>query len=292
MTPIRIGDVTIQPIVELVERDLFKAKSFLPSMDRAEFDRHLPWIDGHCYDSESGKIFISIHSWLVRTNHHTVLIDTCIGNDKPREAIAKWHQMRTPWLDKLAAAGVAPEAVDYVMCTHMHVDHVGWNTMRRGGRWEPTFSNAKYLFCKQEYEYWQSQSENLLQREVYQDSILPVVEADQALMVEDGHSLDDQFEVELAPGHTPGSIAVALEDRAEKGLFTGDIIHHPVQVFHPDWSSMACADPVQSAATRRRILEKLAESGALLLPAHFVAPHAGHVSAKGEAFSFHWLGAE
>ena len=292
MTPISVGDVTIQPIVEFVEKDLFKLDKFLPTLERAQFEEHLHWIDGHSYDSRTNKIFLSIHAWLVRTAHHTVLIDTCVGNDKPRAGLDKWDRMQTAWLDKLAAAGVAPEDVDYVMCTHMHVDHVGWNTRLQDGRWVPTFPNARYLFCQQEYDHFRNLEENEFARVVYDDSVLPVIEAGQALIVEDGHNLDDTFSVDLAPGHTPGSIAIELEDKGKRGLFTGDIIHHPIQVYYPDCSSRACLDFTQSAATRRRILSQVAETGALLLPAHFTTPHAGHVRAGGDAFTFHWLGEE
>ncbi len=289
MATIALGDTTIQPIVEMMERTIFKADTFFPTMDRAAFDRHLPWMEGQCYDGETKRIFLSIHSWLVRTPHHTILIDTCIGNDKDREGMDSWSGMQTPWLEKLAAAGVAPEDVDYVMCTHLHVDHVGWNTSLADGRWTPTFPNAKYLFCRQEYDYCENREGDAFSRRVYLDSILPVVEAGQAVMIEDGYTLDDCFEIELAPGHTPGSIVIGLEDGGKRGRFTGDVIHHPVQVYHPDWSSRACIDPAQSAATRRRVLADVAESGALLLPAHFPNPHAGHVTAQGDAFAFHWL---
>ena len=191
------------------------------------------------------------------------------------------------WLDNLRAAGVAPEQVDYVMCTHMHVDHVGWNTQLVDGRWVPTFPNARYLYSRVESDAFTS-SENPLWQQVYADSVLPTVESGQALLVEDGHDVDEMFTLEAAPGHTPGNSVVDLRSGGARGLFVGDVIHHPIQLRYPDWQTKFCTDPLQSAQTRRRVLEAAVERQSLLVPAHFVAPHCGHVHEKGEAFWIDW----
>lgn len=282
----RIGDTTITAIPESVFRG-FKPDDMFHDRDAAAFEAERGWMDGEHYDPADNAMVISIHAWLVRTPRHTVLIDTCCGNDKERPERPQWHRMQTGWLDNLRAAGVAPEEVDYVMCTHMHVDHVGWNTQLKDGRWVPTFPNARYVYSRVESDAF-TNTENALWQRVYADSVLPTVESGQALLVEDGHDVDDTFTLEAAPGHTPGNSVVDLRSAGQRGLFVGDVIHHPIQLRYPDWQTKFCLDPAQSAQTRRRVLETAVERGSLLVPAHFVAPHCGHVHEKGEAFWIDW----
>lgn len=281
-----IGDTKITAIPEQMFTG-FAPDDMFRDRDPAAFEAERGWMDGAHYDPAEGRMAISIHAWLVQTGRHTVLIDTCCGNDKERPARPQWHRMQTGWLDNLRAAGVAPEQVDYVMCTHMHVDHVGWNTQLVDGRWVPTFPNARYLYSRVESDAFTS-SENPLWQQVYADSVLPTVESGQALLVEDGHDVDEMFTLEAAPGHTPGNSVVDLRSGGARGLFVGDVIHHPIQLRYPDWQTKFCTDPLQSAQTRRRVLEAAVERQSLLVPAHFVAPHCGHVHEKGEAFWIDW----
>jgi glyoxylase-like metal-dependent hydrolase (beta-lactamase superfamily II) len=175
------------------------------------------------------------------------------------------------------------------MCTHLHADHVGWNTVLRDGRWVPTFPNARYLFSRVEYEHWSAHPDpNPIRRNAFLDSVLPVVEAGRAEMIEDGHEVDGALTVELAPGHTPGNVHIRLASRGSEAVFSGDVIHHPIQVYRPDWSTVACVDPAASAASRRRLLETCSERGALLLPAHFPEPHGARVRAAGDSFEIRW----
>jgi glyoxylase-like metal-dependent hydrolase (beta-lactamase superfamily II) len=168
----------------------------------------------------------------------------------------------------------------------LHVDHVGWNTRLDNGRWVPTFPNAKYLFARTEYAHYEQENRKAPVNDgSFNDSVLPVVEAGRAVMIDDGHQLDDCMLVKLAPGHTPGHITIRLASDGQEALFTGDIMHHPLQVYRPDWNSGFCLDQAAARATRRKVLEHCCEHGSLMLPAHFAAPHGGYISAKGDRFA-------
>jgi len=287
-----VGDATLVRVEEMIDTS-FTATGFFPAFQADALRPHLRWLVPRYYVEERDALVLSMHSWVVRTGRHTVLIDACVGNDKDRLPRAHWHQLRTPFLERLLAAGTAPEDVDYVMCTHMHADHVGWNTVLRDGRWVPTFPNARYLFSRLEYEHWLARPDpSPIRRNAVNDSVLPVVEAGQANMIEDGHEVDGTFTIELAPGHTPGNVHIRLASKGAEAVFAGDAIHHPIQVYRPDWSTVACFDPVASAASRLRLLERCCERGALLLPAHFAAPHGGRVLDARDGFELGWLTAE
>jgi glyoxylase-like metal-dependent hydrolase (beta-lactamase superfamily II) len=178
------------------------------------------------------------------------------------------------------------------MCTHLHVDHVGWNTKLQNGRWVPTFPNARYLFGKTEYAHWESergrQGEGKVNDGSFDDSVLPVVEAGKAVMIESDHQPDPLLTIKDYPGHTPGSIAINLRDGGRQACFSGDIMHHPIQVYHPDWSSQFCWNQAMSARSRRQLLEDCAETNALLCPAHFPGANAGYIKAAGDSFRIEW----
>ena len=172
------------------------------------------------------------------------------------------------------------------MCTHPHVDHVGWNTKLEDGRWVPTFPNAKYLFHEDEYAHWEteemSEGAGNIRRAAYEDSVLPIVSAGQAIMVNDGHQLEDSLYVESSPGHTPGHAFLRLECPNGGAVFTGDCMHHPVQVAYPEWNSRYCFDPEKSAATRRDIVERCEDADTVVLAAHFAVPVAARIISKGD----------
>jgi glyoxylase-like metal-dependent hydrolase (beta-lactamase superfamily II) len=289
MNHLRVGDAELFRIEEMIDTS-FVATDFIPSFDEAALAPHMDWLAPNHYNPATGGLSLSMHAWVVRTGRHTVLIDTCVGNDKDRMPRAHWHQMDTPFLDRLRATGVAPEDIDYVMCTHLHPDHVGWNTKLEDGRWVPTFPNAKYLFGEVEYEHWLANpSDSSVRQNAINDSVLPIVEAGRAEMIRDGHDVDGSFTVEASPGHTPGHHDFRLVSDGKDAQFTGDAIHHPVQIYNVDWSTSACSDPLLAAKSRRRILEKCCERNSLLLPAHFLTPSCGHVvDAGGGEFGFDW----
>jgi glyoxylase-like metal-dependent hydrolase (beta-lactamase superfamily II) len=289
MDRLTIGDAAVVRVEEMVDTT-FTAKTFFPTFDPEAMRPHMHWLAPRYYIPDRDALVFSMHAWVVKTGRHTVVIDTCIGNDKDRLPREHWHRMKTPFLDRLRATGTAPEDVDYVMCTHLHADHVGWNTRLENGRWVPTFPKARYLFARVEYEHWRDNPDpHPVRRASFGDSVLPVVEAGRADMIEDGHDVDGAFTVELAPGHTPGNAAIRLRSKGAEALFVGDSVHHPMQAYRVDWSTSACTDPAAAAVSRRRLLESCCERGSLLLPAHFPAPFGAHVRDAGQNFELRWL---
>jgi glyoxylase-like metal-dependent hydrolase (beta-lactamase superfamily II) len=266
MQAMRLGEVSIARVVE-IPRSSFPTTSMLPAATAEAIAAHFDWLKPDFWDDAVGDLGARIQTYVVRTPRHTVLIDTCVGNDKNREGSALWHMRRGAYLDDLRAAGVAPEQVALVVCTHLHVDHVGWNTRLVDGRWEPTFPNARYLFAGEEWEYWRHEQDACIA-----DSVLPVVEAGRARLVEADHVIDPWLRLEPSPGHTPGHVCVRLSTPQGQAVFTGDLMHRTVQVAEPDWSSRFCADPARAAATRRDFVERHADSGVLILAAHFPRP--------------------
>ena len=286
-----VGPARVTPVVEMVDHsfDFFR---FFPKATEEALRANLDWMAPHHFEPTTRRVLLSMHSWLVEARGKRILVDSCVGNDKQRDARPDWCNLSTRFLDRLAEAGARPEDIDYVLCTHLHADHVGWNTRLLDGRWVPTFPNARYLFSRQEYLFWEAQhreGKGGPHLQSYRDSVLPIVEAGQALIVEDRDALEGLLQLEPAPGHTPGHVAVWLEAGAEAGVFTGDVLHHPVQVLNPHWSCMGCLDPDQAADTRGRILAQCAERGAILFPGHFMAPHAARITRAGGGFEFRFL---
>ena len=286
MVEVKLGGALAQRIEESYEPN-FDAKVFFPDWTPAVVEQHRGWLIPNHYDEASGFLKLSIHSWLLTIGGKRILIDTCVGNHKSRPHRPKWHMMETKYLERLKAAGVEPDQIDMVMCTHLHVDHVGWNTRLDNGKWVPTFKNAKYVWSRADYEHYLKLDQDPRTGPVnggsFRDSVLPIVEAGLAQMVSGAAALDEHLKVEPAPGHTPGTIAIKFESRGERALFCGDILHHALQVYRPHWNSFACADAVKARQSRRLALEHCA-GGALLMPAHFGAPFACHIDRKGEGF--------
>ena len=286
MTQLKIGAATAARIEESYEPN-FNAVKFFADWDPAVLDEHRDWLTPNHYDSASGLLKLSVHSWLLTVGGKRILIDTCVGNHKSREARPLWHLQDRPYLARLAAAGAKPEDIDMVMCTHLHVDHVGWNTRPENGRWVPTFPNARYIFSREDYNHYlaidldpETGPANLGS---FRDSVLPVMDAGLAQMVSGAQALDEHLSVEPAPGHTPGTIAIKFESRGMRAVFCGDILHHALQVYRPHWNSFACGHADNARQSRRKVLEECA-SGALLMPAHFGAPFACHIDHKAEGF--------
>ena len=213
----------------------------------------------------------------------------CLGNDKERPSRPQFHHLRTPYLADLAAAGVQPEAVDFVMCTHLHWDHVGWNTRLENGRWVPTFPNARYIMARREFDHWQGvqqRGEETPHRLAFEDSVLPVVRTGQSQLVDDDFALEDGLWFEAAPGHTPGNVVIHARSGDDRAVFLGDVLHHQLQLAKPEWSTAACTDRELSRKTRMRLIEEHAERGTRLLPAHFPAPTAGRIVRHGSTYRY------
>ena len=284
-TEFAVGDLTISSIVEQ-EGPFFDALEFLPDLTPDTLAENRGWLEqGRALDA-GGQLVLCIQSYVVRTPRHTVLIDSCVGNDKERPTRPFWH-MRSDqtYLQGLSGAGISVEDIDFVLCTHLHPDHVGWNTRLADGRWVPTFPNARYVFSQREFLFWQERH-NQGAIPYMTDSVLPIIEADRADLVRSDHGLDDHVRLVPTPGHTPDHFSVEIASNGELAVVTGDLIHSPIQCRYPELSMYVDYDRQQSAATRRAFLEKHCDSGTLVCTAHFPSPSAGHVSRWGDGFRF------
>jgi glyoxylase-like metal-dependent hydrolase (beta-lactamase superfamily II) len=268
-----------------------KFADFLPASNAAAIAAERHWLEPRYARLDQGLAVLTFHSYLVRTPRHTIVVDTCIGNDKERGGIAEFHRLKTGWLDNLRAAGVAPEQVNYVMCTHMHSDHVGWNTRLQDGRWVPTFPNARYLFARREFEHRERlhAADPAAGLGMFADSVLPVVASGQAVIVDGDYALDDNVQLAPAEGHTPGNVVIELRSRGASAVLSGDVMHHPLQVMYPEWSSQFCEDPKMSARYRRQFVESHADTGTLILPAHFPVPTAGRIRRSGARWRYEFV---
>jgi len=284
MSAFRFGDVTIERVVE-IPRSAYPTASMLPESTPAAIARHDAWLKPHFYDASTGDLGSRIQTWVVRMPGRTILIDTGVGNGKIRHESALWHQRQGTWLEDLAAAGVTPQQVDTVVCTHLHVDHVGWNTRLEGGRWVPTFPKACYIIPGEEWQFWKWEAEQGREPSgCIADSVTPVVEAGCASLVDDKHEIAPGLRFEPTPGHTPGHVAVRLTTPAGQAVFSGDLMHRTVQVAEPQWNSQFCYDGARARKTREAFVEQHADSGVLLLPAHF--PRPGYIVRRDGGFRF------
>ncbi len=291
MIACRCGSIEVMRIKETLGA-AFPPAHLLPDLPAEAIERNLGWLAPNHYDPVKKRFVMGTHTWLLRTQRHVILVDTCIGNHKARPNSPGFDNLEQPYLERLAQAGFKPEDIDFVLCTHLHVDHVGWNTQLRDGRWVPTFPNAKVLCSKTELASAEAKANADRpgddDRAVWQDSLLPVLEAGQLLAVEGRHAIEDGLLVDPTPGHTPGHVVLRAESAGERMLFAGDICHHPLQVYYPDVNSRFCEDAAGARAMRRRVLADCAESGALFAPAHWGPPHAGRVESTGGSFSLRW----
>lgn len=283
MSALTVGDLTIHRVIEQ-EATFLPALNMLPGLTPERLEENRPWLRQAGAIDESDVFILAFQSYVVRTPHHTILVDTCIGNDKPRPGRDKWH-MKTDdtYMRALNAAGLRVEDIDYVMCTHLHVDHVGWNTRLDNGRWVPTFPNARYVFGKTEFDYWTEQNANKPVAP-FGDSVLPVVEAQKADIVRDDFAIGDHVRLMPTPGHTPGHVAIAFGRGRDDAVMTGDLIHSPLQARYPELSAKFDVDQAQAADTRRGFLEHYCDSDALCCFAHFPSPSAGRVKRWGNGF--------
>jgi glyoxylase-like metal-dependent hydrolase (beta-lactamase superfamily II) len=278
----RIGDVTVTRILEL---EATGGTRFILPDATPEAAREIGWLYPHFAD-ETGKLRMSVHALVVETPGRRIIVDTCIGNDKQRD-IPTWSNLQTGFLKDLEAAGFAPDSIDTVLCTHLHVDHVGWNTKLVDGQWVPTFPKARYLIGRAEYEYWLAEDEGAdPERSPFHDSVKPVFDAGLVDLVDTDHRVCDEVRLEPTLGHTPGHVSVRISSKGEEALITGDFAHHPCQLARPDWASRADYDQSASTDTRRRMFGELAASQALVIGTHFAAPTAGHVVRDGDAWRF------
>ena len=287
---VAIGDATLFRIIES-EGPLLSPFEIFPECTAEHLAANRNWLLPVWYDPDSQLLPISIQSFLIRTGKLTILVDTCCGNFKDRKR-SEFNHREWPWLERLHAAGVTVEQIDVVFCSHLHVDHVGWNTRLENGQWVPTFPNAKYLVSRAEWDFWRSRDGRIaLERtgDFVTDSVLPIAAADRLHLIEGEHELAPSILVAPAYGHTPGHCAVHIHDGGQGAILSSDIFHHALQLRYPDWSTRFCIDPGKARKTRRRFLEDHAGSDRMIFPAHFPAPTGGYIEKAGDAYEFRFV---
>lgn len=279
--------MSIQQVVE-TPTALFNARSFFPAVTEAMLAENMDWMAPTFMDAATGDLKLAIQSYVVRTASHTILVDTCVGNDKERPNRADWHRTTSDtWMRNLAAIGLRVEDIDVVMCTHLHVDHVGWNTRLENGRWVPTFPNAEYLFSAVELAHWQARhAADAGASPWIGDSVIPILEAKRERLVTSEHMVGDSVRLVPTPGHTIDHFAVLVGAEGEDALILGDMIHSPLQARYPELGMRADFDSAQAGRTRRAVFSRCCETGTLLCTAHFPLPSTGRVARWGEGFRF------
>jgi glyoxylase-like metal-dependent hydrolase (beta-lactamase superfamily II) len=275
-----IGDITVTKIVEL---EMTGGSRFLLPQATPEAVLPIKWLQPHFAD-ENGRLRMSIHSFIVETRTQRIVVDTCLGNDKQGRRIPHWNDRDGPFLADLANAGFPAESIDTVLCTHLHVDHVGWNTRLENGKWVPTFPRAKYLIGRTEYEHWRAAKDRPDMANILADSVTPIIEAGLATMVETNEKISDEISLIPTLGHTPGHVSVMIQSQGEQALITGDFMHHPCQIAHPEWSTLADSDPDQGIETRRRMFQRLAGTPVLIIGTHFAGATAGRLVTDGDSY--------
>lgn len=278
----QVGQVKVTRVVEMQLPTPAGSKYFIPQAT-AEALRRSPWLYPH-FVSEDEVMQMSIHALLVEAPGLRLVVDTCVGNDKPR-GLLRGKALSTNFLEDLEAIGWTRERVDAVVCTHLHVDHVGWNTMRVDGQWVPTFPHARYLIGRREYEHWRGEDEGETQA-ILGDSVQPIFDAGLADLVELDHRISPEIRLIPSTGHTPGHVCVRIESEGEAAVITGDMSHHPCQMAHPDWSPAFDGDPAAAAVTRGRLFAEWADQPVLVIGTHYATPTAGRVRRDGDAFRF------
>jgi glyoxylase-like metal-dependent hydrolase (beta-lactamase superfamily II) len=282
-----IGAARIDRVVESEEPILDPLQLF-PDATAEILAAQMAWLAPRYYDPASRLLMTPIQSFVVRARGRIIVVDTCVGDCKQRLR-PMFHRQQRGWLSRLAALGISPEQVDTVLCTHFHVDHVGWNTRLQDGRWVPTFPRARYLFTREEWEYWRSaEGVRALERtgDYIDDSVIPVVEAGLADFVAMDHELCPEVRLIPAAGHTPGFVCVDIRSSGERLVLAGDLMHTPLQCIFPEWTTRFCADPNGAVRTRIRLLSQWAKERTPIMPAHFSSPSIGIVERRDGAFSF------
>lgn len=295
MDTITLGDVTVTRVQEW--EGLFAPPEVLiPDSDPALWAANRSWLDPAHWDAGANMVHAALQTWVLRSAGKTILVDTGAGNGKPRPNIAVFSDLQSPYLDVLAAAGVRPEDVDVVVNTHVHIDHVGWNTVLRDGEWVPTFPYARYVMSAADVDFWDpahsyERRGEAVNENMFADSVAPVLRAGLVDQWEDSLVLDENLRLDLAPGHTPGLGVLTLASGTDRAVFVGDMLHSPVQVLDPDGNSCFCEDQAEAVRSRRRVLGWAADNTALVFPAHFSGARACEVGRDGSAFGItSWAG--
>ncbi|MET0337999.1 MAG: MBL fold metallo-hydrolase [Caulobacter sp.] len=282
----RVGDVTITKVVEVESAG--GLTGMIPQAT-PEALLAIPWLQPH-FMTPDGKLIGSVHALIVQTPSKRIIVDTCSGDDKPRP-YTPMDMLKSGFMDRMNAAGFPPESIDVVLCTHLHVDHVGWNTTLVDGVWKPTFTNARYLYNRTEYDYWEKGEDSVqmkgwdrIQRLVFADSVKPILDAGLADFVEPTHQICEEVDLVPTHGHSPGHVSVRIRSKGEQAFITGDMAHSPAQLAHPEWATVLDTDPEESTRTRHRIWSTYAGTPTLIIGTHWGGPTAGHINRDGEVY--------
>jgi glyoxylase-like metal-dependent hydrolase (beta-lactamase superfamily II) len=287
MTAIMLDAITIHPVIEQ-QGAFFDALEFFPALTPAQLDENRAWLAPEFLDPATGKLIFCVQSFLIRTPQHTILVDSCVGNHKPRPARPFWNMMTSDRFEKsLAATGVTVNDIDYVMCTHLHVDHVGWNTRLENGRWVPTFPNAKYLMADRELAHWtEKEKQDSASVPWITDSVLPIVAAKRAEIIKSDFAFNEQVQLLPTPGHTIDHFSVLVGRPGHDALIAGDMIHSPIQGRYPELGMRADYDARQAGETRRKVFDRFCEEPTLMCVTHFPAPSTGRVRRWADGYRF------
>jgi len=279
----RIGDVEIFQIVE-IENAGELIQSTIPEAT-PENIKKIDWLQPDFTDAD-GHLKARVQSFLIKSDERWILVDTCNGNGKKRTDMPEWGNLQTNFLEKMHELGVRETDIDRVICTHLHCDHVGWNTIWRNGEWVPTFPNAEYIFARKEYDYWANKPAGEIADDLaaFDDSVAPIIRDDLAKLVKEDFRIDENIRLIPTPGHTPGHVSVRIESGGEKTIICGDLFHHPCQIAFPEWSAEEGEAKQQAIASRLKLLNEIADKNILLMAPHFTGPAAGFVKRSGEGY--------
>ena len=295
--PFYVGGTRITKVLNLTLND-FTLEQLLPGVEPESLLSRSDKLDSRTYDPKSGKITLSVHTWVVHHEGRTLLIDTGAGNGKSRKELKALDHLNEPYLERLRRIGVEPEHVDYILLTHIHADHVGWNTVEEQDRWRPTFPNATVLCSDREWRYsaaltngdteaiksiraeaGMSEPERLPTPGVFSDSMAPIEAAGQLKrIVVDGEEVLRGVRFLPTPGHSIDHAAISISSQGHDAIFGGDVVHHPFELKTPEFVSMFCEFPEAAKASRRRLASHAAASDALYFSSHFPLSSAGHVT--------------
>jgi len=281
---IGLGDIAIHRVIEQ-EGPFFDALTFFPKLTKDLLEENRPWLQPRFLTADN-QLMLCIQSYLVQTPHHNILIDTCVGNHKPRPTRPFWHMMQSDRYEKnLAATGLSVDDIDFVMCTHLHTDHVGWNTRLDNGRWVPTFPKARYIFAERELGFWEKrQKDEPTACPWVADSVLPIVAANRADIVKSAHALNELVTLIPTPGHTIDHYSVHVGKPGGDAVITGDMIHSPLQARYPELGMMVDYDSGQAGRSRRELFGRFCDTSTLVCTAHFPSPSTGRVVRWRDAF--------
>jgi len=281
MKTFKIGEIEATRVIES-ESTFLPINKMFPAATTEAVDPYRHWMEPSALCPKTGRMILPVQSYLVRTAHHCILVDACVGNHKANDFFKPWHNLQSlTWLTNLAAAGVAPQDIDYVLCTHLHFDHCGWNTRLINGQWVPTFANAKYVFAREEFARAERKG-----GVTFEENLVPIMEAGLGVLVDSNHAIDDQVWLEPTFGHTEGHVAIHFASQGRRAVMIGDIMHSPIQCEEPDWHSIADENADGARATRNRILEQHCDTDTLVMTAHFPSPSIGYFVPGAKAFRF------